>query len=614
MIRQSYCYANLSYDDFMSVIDYLSGKHISLEDRYVYAKIWHDPETGMVGKKGRLTRMIYMTNIGTIPDETSILVKVGENVVGTLDEAFLERLRKGDVFVLGGSVYQFRYAKGMVAYASSSVDKPPTVPSWFSEMLPLSYDLANEIGRLRRLLSDYFRYGKKKNEILAFIREYLYVEDNAALAIYEYFYEQFEFFEIPTDKSMIIERYDDGRQTFYLFHSMFGRRVNDCLSRAVAYAISKLDKRDVEIGVNDNGFLITSSKKVQPKKAFSYLRSSKLELVLNAAIDKTEVLRRRFRHNAARAFMILRNYKGKAKRVGKQQVSSQILINAVKRISFDFPILKEARREVLEDLMDVRKASEVLEKINNSEIKVTELSTPIPSPFSFNLMMQGFTDILKVEDKIEFLNRMHKSIISRIKLKEDKGLRNENTKSNADSQDEIRKLRLEFSERQEKNKLTYKQRQLVRQLERVQGLANKTREQFISLIKGQEPQKQLLEFIKRYKNEIKGNWPHELSIFALRQADKSFDYESFWDDEEERKWLIAEELKDELRMDFLKASRRSELSADMKYEIMQLIDGTLKDVSDETLGWIRNLVSGTVSKKWGDKLVLFFRDVLKKYG
>ena len=45
--------------------------------------------------------------------------------------------------------------------------------------------------------------------------------------------------------------------------------------------------------------------------------------------------------------MILRSYKGHQKRVGRQQVSSMILLSAVKRISADFTILKEAKREVL---------------------------------------------------------------------------------------------------------------------------------------------------------------------------------------------------------------------------------------------------------------------------
>ena len=41
LCKQSYCYRNLSRDDFMQVIEYLSGKYISLEDRFIYAKIWY---------------------------------------------------------------------------------------------------------------------------------------------------------------------------------------------------------------------------------------------------------------------------------------------------------------------------------------------------------------------------------------------------------------------------------------------------------------------------------------------------------------------------------------------------------------------------------------------
>ena len=38
MIRRSYCFRELSLKDFNDVLDYLSGKHVSLEDRYIYAK------------------------------------------------------------------------------------------------------------------------------------------------------------------------------------------------------------------------------------------------------------------------------------------------------------------------------------------------------------------------------------------------------------------------------------------------------------------------------------------------------------------------------------------------------------------------------------------------
>ncbi|MBD3355442.1 ATP-dependent helicase, partial [Candidatus Woesearchaeota archaeon] len=417
LIKSSYCYKDLKKRDFLQVVKYLAGEFTSLEDRHVYAKIWYDEETGMLGRKGRMTRVIYMTNIGTIPDQSFISVKIGDQTIGKLDEGFVEKLKPGDVFVLGGDTYTFRYSRGMTVQVSASTQRPPTVPSWFSEMLPLSFDLAKDIGKFRRLMNEKFCSGQSREEIMNFILDYLYVDKKAAHAIYSYFYEQYNFAEIPSNSRIIIEHTKDPRGNIIIFHTLFGRRVNDCLSRALAFAVSKTQHKDVEVGINDNGFYIRSEKKFNLMKAFNRIKSDELRKVMEFAIGKTEVFKRRFRHCAGRSLMILRNYKGRKKRVGRQQVSSMILMSALKRIDKDFSILKEAKREVLEDLMDIENTKKIIKSIEDKNIKIEEIHNEIPSPFALNLVAQGYTDILKMEDKIEFLKRMHNNVLAKISLK-----------------------------------------------------------------------------------------------------------------------------------------------------------------------------------------------------
>lgn len=413
LIKQSYCYKDLSRKDFHEILDYLAGKYVDLEDRYVFAKIWR--KDGKLGKRGKLGRMIYMMNVGTIPDESYVTVKMGDQTIGKLDEAFLERMRPGDVFVLGGDTYEFKFSRGMVAQVKASANRPPTVPSWVSEMLPLSFDLASEIGKFRRLMLEKFLAQRKKEEILNFIHEYLYVDEKAANAIYNYFKEQYDYCKkIPTDKTILVEYCNDGKDKKIVFHNLFGRRVNDCLSRALAFVISRTYHKNVEIGINDNGFYVGADRKVNAVAAFKMLKTDKLDMVMKQAIEKSEVYKRRFRHCATRALMILRNYLGRQKRVGRQQVSSMILMSALKRINEDFSILKEARRECLQDLMDIENAKKVLEGIQNGTIKLAETDTKIPSPFAFNLALQGFMDVMKIEDKHEFLRRMHQLVLAKI--------------------------------------------------------------------------------------------------------------------------------------------------------------------------------------------------------
>ncbi len=413
LIRKSYCYHSLPKEDFNEVIKYLAGHYSTLETRSVYAKIWFDEETGMIGRRGKLARVLYMTNLGTIPEEARIKVKIGTQRIGTLDEAFVERLRPGDVFVLGGQSYLFKYSRGNTVQVRSAAKRPPTVPSWFSEMLPLSFDLALEIQKFRKLMEEKFRAKKSKKEIIEFIHSYLYLDKNAAQAIYSYFKEQFLYSEIPHLNRLIIERFSDEHGKHAVFHTLYGRRTNDALSRVFAYLVGRLIHKDVEIVLNDNGFVLTAEK-LPLDRAFTLLETNDLREIAELALERTEVLNRRFRHCATRALMILRKYKGRTKSVGRQQMNSRLLLYAVKRISENFPILKEARREILEDLMDIDSAEKVVDAIKEGKIRVKTIESDIPSPFSFNLYAQGYSDIMRMEGKLAFIQRMHEKVMERI--------------------------------------------------------------------------------------------------------------------------------------------------------------------------------------------------------
>jgi len=417
-IKKSYCYSGLKYEDFLEILSYLAGDY-ALEHRNVYAKIWFDEKTRQIGKRGRLARVIYMTNIGTIPDESFVEVVVAKGGeigrVGKIDENFLERMKPGDVFVLGGKKYQFLYTKGMKAYVSSSVSRQPTIPSWASEMLPLSFDLAIDISRFRGLIEEKLKK-EKAEEIKKWISSYLYVSPETSREIYDYCYSQYKYLGIPSDRKIIIERYS-AEKKYIIFHTLYGRRVNDALSRAIGFLAARLGGRDVEMGISDNGFFL-AGEKIQIEKALKHLNSGNIEEILKEAIEKTEVLKRRFRHCAMRSLMILRNYKGRTKSVGKQQMSSHFLISSVRKISENFPILREARREVMEDLMDIKNTKVALDLINSGKIKVEYKTTSLPSPFSLSLIMQGYSDLIRMEDRIEFLKRMHRAIMGKISKSE----------------------------------------------------------------------------------------------------------------------------------------------------------------------------------------------------
>ena len=112
--------------------------------------------------------------------------------------------------------------------------------------------------------------------------------------------------------------------------------------------------------------------------------------------------------------MIVRNYRGREKSVGKQQMNARLLLSAVKRIGNDFPILRETRREVLEDAMDIKHAEQLLKWIENKEIEIKIKTAELPSPFALNLYSQGYADIMRIEGRLQFIQRMHEKIMRKI--------------------------------------------------------------------------------------------------------------------------------------------------------------------------------------------------------
>ncbi|MCS7144732.1 MAG: ATP-dependent helicase, partial [Archaeoglobaceae archaeon] len=323
LVRNAHPYRNLKREDFISVLRYLSGEFSELERKNVYAKIWFDENEGVFGRRGKMARPIYYLNVGTIPDEVAIGVITKEGkMVGKVEEDFAERLVVGDIFVLAGKTFRFLKSKGMNIIVEEAEGEKPTVPSWFSEQLPLSYDLALRIQKFRGELEK-----KLEDDAVEWLEKNYELDERSANAIYRYFVEQKLFSEIPTDKKLVIEKFE-GEKNYYFFHTLIGRRANSAISRVFAYRVGLMKNCNVQVVVNDNGFalILPPYKFINDAEIESLFIIPNFEDHLIRALDHTELLRRRFRHVAVRSFMILRNYLGREKSAWKQQLNADAIL------------------------------------------------------------------------------------------------------------------------------------------------------------------------------------------------------------------------------------------------------------------------------------------------
>jgi len=418
IIRRSYCYKDLSEDDLRSVMTYLSGAYADLEERNIYAKIWYDPETGEFGKRGRNSRMIYMLNLGTIPDEFSCDVVTRDGRwVGNLDEKYLERLSKGDVFVLGGRSYAFRYRRGGKIYVDPTGERP-TIPSWFSEKLPLSFDLGLRVLQFRAHMLDIMRRAGE-DEVVHHLLEMLPIDENSARSIYQIFKQQIRYLgedSISTDRRIVVEETRDtkGKMVYY-FLTNYGLRFNDGFSRMVAYLLSREGRSNVLVSIADTGFMLSipEKSKADPIAALKSIRPEMCEDLLRRAVENTNLLKRVFRINATRFFMILRNYMGHRKSARRQQVSADMLIGLAKRLE-DFAVLKESYREIIEDKFELDNIKSVVEAISTGDIEIVKKRSPSPGPMAFGIASIGTPDVVLAQDRLALLKEFQRRVMERI--------------------------------------------------------------------------------------------------------------------------------------------------------------------------------------------------------
>ena len=410
LVKGSYCYRNLSEESFLDVLRYLGSKD---DFEGVYSKIWYDEEDGQFGKK-KGSRMIYFMNIGTIPEEANYRVVTNHgSTAGELSEKFVERLSPRDVFVLGGRSFEFVRSKGMTAYVKEANGRKPTVPSWAGEMLPRSFDLSMDIAEFRREMAA--RITEPDGQAISELVDDFDVDEGSARSILSYFREQEAVAGfIPDCDRLAVEEYIDpsGNQKL-VFHFPFGRRVNDALSRAYAYRMTGMIGANVSVTISDDSFMLGCPRRFDMSLIPGLIRGSELEQVLRKSIKDSEIFKLRFRHTAARSFMILRNYMGRPISVNRQQIRSTYLLEMLGDME-RVPVIEETYREVLEDDMDIKNARLVLDMIDSGRMGLEIIHyTGTPSPFAHSAILSGFSDIVLMEDRSALLRELHRKVLYR---------------------------------------------------------------------------------------------------------------------------------------------------------------------------------------------------------
>jgi ATP-dependent Lhr-like helicase len=416
LLRKAGPMAKLSRADFDDCLKSLAGElaapagvsesdlDASAGPRWSSPRIWK--QNGWFGVRSQRVVRWFWSNVGTISSEESAQVLVGGVAVGTLDGAYAERLVPGDRFVLDGRSLEFRRRQGTVIHALSG-GEDPRLPIWHSDRQTLSCELAREVAVFRAEGSRRLERGGPL-ALRAWLIESLDLSPKTSAIVGALIESQERLSEVPEVRQLLVEECPspDGTGLSYVFHAPLNRGACEALGRATAARLGRRFGRDLTLQAADLGWAIglPEGSAIKAEELEALFAVDRLEDDVLEGVDRGDLPAQRFRHIAGTALMILRNpERGRRVRVGGMNWVSKRLYPLLKAAYPDHPLLRETRREVLHDRLDV---PSVTAWLATKPLLVLRRLSGV-SPFAAAWIMPAVDEPVQFESPADALRRLH---------------------------------------------------------------------------------------------------------------------------------------------------------------------------------------------------------------
>ncbi len=408
LARRAYPFRALREADLRRCAAYLAGGGAGPDEAHV-RRLGMDDDA-LYGL-GREVCAAFFENVGTIPDESQVIVSVrGGNAIGKVEEGFAANLQPGDVMLLGGRTFRVREVRGGGITVEPFAGRP-NVPVWSSHIKGIPAVLAREVAALRAGIAQRLREGRSRDAHEWLTGRYGLGDFEASHAV-RYVAQQLAISGVAAEGEALIEIYRMDRKQSAIFHICAGRRANEALARVVAARLYREIRADTQISTDDNGFLITLPPgKSLPDEAWAALLHARdFERDLLAGLRGSHLLRVHFRHVANTGLLVLRRAGGRTLRRAGLRWNSGKILDRLLEADPAFPLLQETIRHVTRDLLDAPAALAVLEELATRRTRV--LHPPAASPFSFGIVTSSFGDSVVIDDRASMVEALHERVLA----------------------------------------------------------------------------------------------------------------------------------------------------------------------------------------------------------
>ncbi len=379
IISRAYPFRNLKFEDFLEICRFLADDRVIAFD-------------GEIIKPTRKTRRYFYDNVSMIPDERrfKVIDITSGRTIGYLDESFVSSF-EGNVFAMRGELWRIVAINDVVKV--EPVEEEGVIPSWVGEEIPVPFEVAQGVGKVRGWIAGMIVSGIKEGEIIEILKETFNTNEEACREVISIIREQIsKGFVVPTDSRITVEG-----EGLVVVNCCFGHRVNETLARILALLLSARKGSSVGVEVDPYRIKLTPAKAEEVAEILKSIEPEAVEYLAERALIETKLMQWKIVH-CARKFGYL------SKSIDTTKINLRKLVPKLK----ETPIYREAIREIFFEKLDVQKTKEVIGKIRNGEIQISVYSEL--SPIS-NISRNQLTDLLTPSKPTKAILRIFKKRI-----------------------------------------------------------------------------------------------------------------------------------------------------------------------------------------------------------
>ena len=394
-VRSAWSYRQLSDSDWQWCLRFLEHGGDCLGAYPRYRKL--EREDGRLLVKEKAIARMHRLHIGTITADRAVTVRfVRGAVLGHVEEAFIGRLKAGDVFFFAGRQLEFVRLREMTAQVKASSKKSNTVPAWAGGQMALSDLLSRhlraEVDRCARALA-----GEAK------------LDSPELVALEPLLQRQVQLSRLPRQHELLVEVCNSREGSHLYAYPFEGRFVHEGLGFLWAWRLARHQASTITVSVNDYGFELLAPKNYPFEELFELhaeelLAAANLKDDLEQAINLSELCRRRFRAIAQISGLVLNGFPGQAKSGGQLQISAALLYDVFSRHEPANRLLVQARSEVLSEQLDLPRITVALQRLRRCTLQLER--TPRPGPLAFPLLAERLNNRMSNESLLQRLERL----------------------------------------------------------------------------------------------------------------------------------------------------------------------------------------------------------------